>query len=77
MKDKGKSKKVKEEKQTICCDVEGCTYNDGESHCELKEIHISADNDGLFDDDEGKEETICDSFESKDDEDTYDEEEDD
>jgi len=76
MKDKGKSKKVKEEKQTICCDVETCNYNDGDSHCELKEIHISSEGNSLHDNEE-KEETICDSFESIDDEDTYDEEEDD
>jgi len=78
MKEKGKTNKNKEEHQTINCDVESCTHNDGENHCELNEIQVSSETTEIFDDVEEKDETVCDSFEVEEEEeiDKTDEEED-
>ena len=77
MKDKRKTEKSKEEKQTIKCDVDTCTHNNGKNHCNLEEIQISSEVDTVYDEIEEKEETICNDFEIKDEDiDTTDKEED-
>ncbi len=57
------SEKKKEQKQTIKCDVESCTYNDNDNNCQLDEIKVSCNcsNNDVSD----KEETICNSFEAE------------
>ena len=63
MKEKGKTSKSKEQQQTIKCDVESCVHNDEENHCDLDEIQVSSE---ISDDYVAeKDETICDSYETK------------
>ncbi len=83
--DNEKDSFAKRHDQKIKCDVENCTYNDGETNCcELPEIKVSSEDDPTME----KDTTICDSFECKEDcssdcnddydeDDTDDEEEDD
>lgn len=64
----------KDKKQTIKCNVESCKFNNSDDNkCELDEIQVSCTCDN--DDCRCNDETICDSFEEKNDDEEYDEEE--
>ena len=59
-------KKNNNNNQTIKCDVESCKYNNTDNYeCELDEIKVSCN--CANDDCTCSEETICDSFEEKED----------
>lgn len=55
---------MKDNKQTIKCEVESCKYNDEKGACELDEIQVGCDCDN--DKCACTEETVCQSFEESD-----------
>jgi len=54
---------MKNNNQTIKCDVTSCKFNDCKNNCELDGIQVSCTGNEKF---ANKKETICDSFKKRD-----------